>query len=143
MPEIVRRYRYPTEPERVFAALTDPDRLGRWFATRCEALAKVGSRARFQFAPGEEAFFVVEMLIPTAIVQWRCTECSPDLAAWRGTTVRFELYPCDDGCDLLLRHDGFAARDEAFARAARHWEHCAGEKLEEHLREGGEESEAS
>ena len=143
MPEIVRRYRYPAQPERVFAALTDPEGLGRWFAVRCEARPRVGSRARFEFGPGEEAAFVVEMLIPTAVVQWRCTESSPDLAAWRGTTVRFELYPRDEGCDLHLRHSGFSQEDDAFARATRRWEHCAGEELEAHLRAGASQTESS
>jgi uncharacterized protein YndB with AHSA1/START domain len=100
-----RHYRKPVE--KVWAALTTPERLADWFAT-AEVDLRVGGTIRLGWNGQHKADVVI-------------TECdAPRTLAWRwrigerDTLVRFDLTPQDGGCALTLTHSGLSldgARD--------------------------------
>jgi uncharacterized protein YndB with AHSA1/START domain len=100
-----RHYRKPVE--KVWAALTTPERLADWFAT-AEVDLRVGGIIRLDWKGQHQADVVI-------------TECdAPKTLAWRwrigerDTLVRFDLTPEAGGCALTLTHSGLSldgARD--------------------------------
>lgn len=107
-------------PAEVFAAWTDPDLLGRWFAPG-EMSARV---SELDARPGGR--FRVEMHHPSGVVHtvagaYREVQPNQRLVftwAWEGeaapeTTVTVELRPVGDGTELVLTHEGFPTRDLA------------------------------
>ncbi len=97
-----RRYRQPIE--KVWAALTVPERLAAWFAD-ADIDLRVGGKLRLNWNKGAHQ---AEMTI---------TVCEPPRSlAWiwelggRATLVRFDLAPDGDGCALTLTHSGLSPR---------------------------------
>ena len=97
--EVVFRRHYNAPIEKVWAALTIPERLADWFAV-AEVDLRVGGALRLDWGGGN----VAEMQI---------TVCEPPRAlAWvwrlrdRDTLVRFDLTPEAGGCALVLTHSG-------------------------------------
>lgn len=52
--EVEREVTFPAEPEEVWEALTDPERLEEWFATEVELDAREGGEGVFRWGDGEE-----------------------------------------------------------------------------------------
>jgi uncharacterized protein YndB with AHSA1/START domain len=103
--QVVFRRRYKKPVEKVWAALTQPERLADWFAT-AEVDLRVGGVIRLNWNGVHRADMVI-------------TECdAPRTLAWRwrigerDTLVRFDLAPADGGCDLTVTHSGLS-RDGA------------------------------
>ncbi len=107
-------------PAEVFAAWTDPEILGRWFAPG-EMSARV---AELDARPGGR--FRVEMHHPSGVVHtvsgsYREVEPNRRLVftwAWEGddapeTTVTVQLRPVGDETELVLTHEGFPTRELA------------------------------
>jgi uncharacterized protein YndB with AHSA1/START domain len=106
---IVFRRRYARPVEKVWAALTVPERLGDWFAeTRIERLGP-GGRMEFHFTGVDyrSAGRIVEY-DPPRVFAWTWSEVDGS----KESLVRFELEPDGDGCRLTLTHSGLAP-DEA------------------------------
>jgi uncharacterized protein YndB with AHSA1/START domain len=103
---VFRRY-YRKPAEKVWAALTTPERLADWFANAKVDL-RVGGTIHLNWNTVHEA-------------QMKIVVCDPPYAlAWtweiggRETLVRFDLEPDGDGCALTLTHSGLSldgARD--------------------------------
>src|SRR5947199_8982632 len=55
---------FPAEPDEVWEALTDPERLEEWFATEVELDAQPGGEGVFRWADGEERRAVVRVAEP-------------------------------------------------------------------------------
>jgi len=92
-----RHLRAPVE--KVWAALTTPERLADWFA-QAEVDLRVGGAIRLDWNGMNQA-------------EMRITVCDPPRSlAWiwelgdRDTLVRFDLTPEGDGCALTLTHSG-------------------------------------
>jgi uncharacterized protein YndB with AHSA1/START domain len=105
--QVVFHRRYRQSVEKVWAALTVPERLGDWFA-EAQVDLRVGGVIRLNWNKG------------THQAEMRITVCEPPRAlAWvwtigeRDTLVRFDLTPGPDGgCELTLTHSGLS-RDGA------------------------------
>ena len=97
--QVVFRRHYRKPVERVWAALTTPERLADWFAN-AEVDLRVGGILRLSGNGLKQT-------------EMRITICdSPRTFAWiwtlgsRESIVRFDLMPRGDGCDLTLTHSG-------------------------------------
>jgi uncharacterized protein YndB with AHSA1/START domain len=132
-----RRLAHP--PDRVWGALTEPDRLRHWFPTDIEGERKAGARIRFVFregeGPTEEMSEVLEDTAPKTLDGEITDLDEPRLLAytWGDEALRWELRPDGDGCLLAFTHT-FDARGGNFrhpegprkkgARDASGWELC-------------------
>ncbi|MCD1258387.1 SRPBCC family protein [Paenibacillus athensensis] len=85
-----RRYKHAVD--KVWAALTDNEQLGKWFPELSVEDLRTGGRIRFDMRDG-------------TFVDMNILDCKPLKAleyTWGSDTVRFELYPDGAGCRLLL-----------------------------------------
>ena len=124
--------RYDASPSEVWAALTEPDRLARWFA-QAELELRVGGRYTLRFDPDDDTQQVngeVLVLEPGRILElsWQHPE-QPD------SVVRFELEPEGDGTLLVLDHRSLPAKSAPGLAGG--W-HAHLDSLGAHLGEGGE-----
>jgi len=97
-------------PEKVWRALTEPERLAAWFPTDIEGERGPGAPLRFVFRNGEGPTIDGEMLVydPPRVLELRWGD---------DETLRFELQPDDGGTRLTFVNTiaelGKAARDAA------------------------------
>jgi len=95
-----RRFRHPVE--KVWAALTVPERLGDWFAA-AQIDLRVGGTIRLNWNNGmHQAEMLITICEPPRALAWRWT------IGDRDTLVRFDLAPSADGCTLTLTHSGLS-----------------------------------
>ena len=116
----VRSVVLPAPPEEVWAAITQPDRLGEWFdehTTVAELELRPGGRARF-VTQGEERRALIEVVDPPRRLSFRWLPDPgrhPALAMPR-TRVEFVLESVDEGTRLTVTEEPmFAAPKEALA----------------------------
>jgi uncharacterized protein YndB with AHSA1/START domain len=101
--QVVFHRRYAKPIEKVWAAITTPERLADWLAD-----AEVEPRAGGKFRLGWNGDHGME----GRVVAYE----EPRLFAWtweldgRETVVRFELEPDGDGCRLTLTHSGLSPK---------------------------------
>ena len=97
-----RHYKKPIE--KVWAAVTTPERLADWLA-KAEIEMKVGGRVHFNWNETHQMEGRVVALDPPNTFAW----------TWnlddRETLVRFDLKADGDGCWLTLTHSGLSPRD--------------------------------
>jgi uncharacterized protein YndB with AHSA1/START domain len=102
-----RRYNRPVE--KVWAALTTPERLADWFAA-AEVDLRVGGIIRLSWNGAHKADVTITVCEPPRALAWRWT------IGERDTLVRFDLASDgpngEDGCALTLTHSGLS-RDGA------------------------------
>lgn len=96
-------------PERVWAALTEPDELAAWFPDTMRGALRVGERLEFSTEYHSIPGFAGTVL---AVEPARLLEFT-----WGEDTLRFEIEPTAEGCTLTLRDSiaelGKGARDGA------------------------------
>lgn len=104
--------RYPHPVERVWAALTEPGQMSRWFPCDVEVDLWVGGTITLTF-PGDE--------VDTAEI----TELDPPRAlgfTWSGERLRWTLEPEGQGC--LLRLSNTVLDRDWTANTAAGWDRC-------------------
>ena len=109
----------PAPPERVFAALTEPAMVAKWFGPQGFTMPeinlslRVGGGYRFTMLPPEGGAFhlsgeFLEIDTPHRLAYtFRYEEPDPDD---RETTVRLTLVPVDDATEVTLRQGEFATQ---------------------------------
>lgn len=112
--------RFPHPVERVWAALTEPAQMGRWFPCEVEADLRVGGLLTLRF-PGEEPDVAeITELEPPHAIAFR----------WAGEHLRWTVEPDGEGCVLRLAN---SVLDPAWtANIAAGWHRCL-EALAAHL----------
>jgi uncharacterized protein YndB with AHSA1/START domain len=92
--EIQREITFPTDPEDVWLALTEPEQLEEWFASEVELEAVPGGRGTFRWGNGEARHAIVEEVEPERRLSLR----------WQddGGVVEFTLYPAAEGTTLVV-----------------------------------------
>lgn len=108
--EVVFRRRIRRPLEKVWAALTVPERIADWLAkATIEPDLRIGARFTLQFAEGDYrmAGEIIE-LDPPHLIAWTWPDVEgTGLSAT--SLVRFELQPDGDGCVLTLTNGGLRA----------------------------------
>ena len=90
--EVKREIVLPSDPEEVWAALTEPARLEEWFANDVELEPVPGGRGVFRWDDGEERHALVEELEPERRFAF----------SWDESRVVIELEPVEDGTRVLV-----------------------------------------
>jgi uncharacterized protein YndB with AHSA1/START domain len=92
--EVTREVVFPTPPEEVWEALTEPERLEEWFANEVELDVRPGGAGLFRWDDGEERHAVVREVEPgeRLVLDWDD----------QGEVV-FTLEEVPDGTRLLVR----------------------------------------
>lgn len=120
------------DPERVWAALTDPAQLGAWFPERVDGLDGTPDGWLVWDAHGRFAIRVVESERPRRLVWTWARESDTALDEGPTTTVEWTLQTTESGGTRLhLRESGFLTR-EAREQNDGGWDQELGE-LVEHL----------
>jgi uncharacterized protein YndB with AHSA1/START domain len=93
--EITREVVFPSEPDEVWEALTDPERLEEWFANDVELDPRPGGAGVFRWENGEERRVTVREAEQgeRLVLDW-----DDD-----GGEVEFTLEEVDDGTRLVVR----------------------------------------
>jgi uncharacterized protein YndB with AHSA1/START domain len=92
--QVEREIVFPVEPDEVWEALTDPERLEEWFANDVELDPREGGEGIFRWDNGEERRATVREAVPgeKLVLDW------DDEGA-----VEFDLEPVPDGTRLTVR----------------------------------------
>jgi uncharacterized protein YndB with AHSA1/START domain len=92
--EIVREIVFPSSPDEVWEALTEPDQLEEWFANDVELDPRPGGAGVFRWDDGEERRATVVVAEPgeRLVLDWD-----------EEGEVEFTLEEMDDGTRLLVR----------------------------------------
>jgi uncharacterized protein YndB with AHSA1/START domain len=111
---------FTSDPEAVFAALTDIDALTGWWVPAAGGTS-AGETLRFLFGNGELVLFVAEADKPNR-VRWDVLACDP-VADWVGTTITFDLVLAGTGTELHFEHQGLNPGLECFDDCLAGWTH--------------------
>jgi uncharacterized protein YndB with AHSA1/START domain len=119
MAAIVKELTIETVPKRVWAALTQPDEIARWWSSSAQVTPEVGALAEFRFRPpaGTLQFEVVEVEYGKHM-RWMSRQGPPQ---WAGTSISWSLEPVQSGTNLVFTHDGFAMIDEVYEATRGNW----------------------
>lgn len=90
--EVRREILLPADPEEVWEALTEPERLEDWFATEVELEPVPGGEGVFRWGDGDEQRVVVEEVEPARRFAFTSDE----------TRVVIELEPAEDGTRVVV-----------------------------------------
>lgn len=108
--ELVFRRRYARPLERVWAALTVPERLTDWFAEAKIDRLEVGGRMELYFTGADyRSLGRIVAYEPPRLFAWTWSETDGS----KESLVRFELEPDGDGCRLTLTHSRLPSADAA------------------------------
>ncbi|HEX2560740.1 SRPBCC family protein [Phenylobacterium sp.] len=103
---LVFRRRYAKPLAKVWAAVTDAERLSAWFTPTTIERLEVGGRMEIYFPLlKQDSTATIVTLEPMRAFAWAWHEADYD------TLVRFDLAPDGDGCRLTLTHSGLRPED--------------------------------
>ncbi len=115
--EIVFHRRIARPVEKVWAALTVPERIADWFAQATTDRLAPGGRMELYFPHANyRSLARIETFEPMRTIAWTWSE----LDGGKPSLVRFELQPEGDGCRLTLTHSGLALDESAGVGAGWH-----------------------
>lgn len=90
--EVKREIVLPAEPDEVWSALTEPERLEEWFANDVQLEPEPGGAGIFRWDDGEERHAVVEEVVPGRRFAF----------TWDESHVAIELEQVDDGTRVVV-----------------------------------------
>lgn len=121
MPSIVIERFIATDAQTIYNALTQQDKIARWWTNDLNVKPEVGSLAEFRFR--QEAFIIqleIAALDAGKKVYWIIKKGAPH---WTDTSVTWQLTPVETGTKVFFSHDGFARNNEPFEQTRRNWEY--------------------
>lgn len=114
---IVFRRRYARPIEKVWAALTVPERIADWFAeAKVERMAAGGTIELYFTGADYRSLARIETYDPPHTIAWTWSEMDGSNAS----LVRFDLEPDGAGTRLTLTHTGLAVEDSKGVAAGWH-----------------------
>jgi len=104
--EIRQTYFYDAPPEKVFAALTEPNQLVRWFLSKAKVNLRKGGKIEFTWAGGHKMVGKVKRIVAGREVEYTWHD---DLGKGNEakTLVQFKVLKKGSGSILKLKHSGF------------------------------------
>jgi len=126
MSDIVQGLTINATPDGVFAAITQPDEITRWWANGVTAQPTVGSLAVFRFDNGEVMTMEIADLAVGKKVSWLVRQAPQYAHLWEGTTITWDLAPVSDGTKLIFGHHGFATLDAGYEQTRTGWAYFLG-----------------
>jgi uncharacterized protein YndB with AHSA1/START domain len=118
---IVKELTIEAPPQRVWAALTQPNEIGHWWTNDLNATPEVGSLAEFRF--GEWGDFVLRFEVAELErdkkVHWIYRFGS--VAQWAGTSITWQLEPFHNGTRVIFTHGEFVKKDEVYEQTRGNW----------------------
>lgn len=101
---IRRQVVMPVSPERLWEALTEPDRIAAWFGGRVEWELAEGASIRFRGDDGDERAGVIEAVRPGRHLRFRWWPADPGDGEGDGASeVSYVLQPDGDGTRLTVQ----------------------------------------
>ena len=102
----------------VFAAVSTPEGLSRWWSRECSGTPAVGEFYEFDFGPDYQWTAKVIALRPDDRFMIKMRDSDPD---WEGTEIGFELEPLDSGTTLRFSHTGWPEDNAHFRTSSYCW----------------------
>jgi uncharacterized protein YndB with AHSA1/START domain len=112
-------YQFRAAPSKVFAALTDPEVLVKWFLSHAEVDPAQWGAFRFGWIGGYRMTGVLLQYRPPKAVSFLWTDKLPNGKVVQ-TQVAFRIVRSGKGTVLKLRHSGFVV-PEHYAECASRW----------------------
>lgn len=107
---LIFRRRFARPVEKVWAALTVPERISDWFAeARVDRLEPGGTIQLYFTGADYRSLARIEVLDPPRTIAWTWSE----LDGSKASRVRFDLEPDGDGCRLTLTHSELPADESS------------------------------
>lgn len=102
---------YDVPAARVWSALTDPDRLGRWLGP--VRSGTIGAGGVFELTMNDDPVEIARCTV-REFTPGRCLEFDWDYTGERASQVRFELIPTATGTRLVLEHRRLTADERGY-----------------------------
>ena len=128
--KIERTIILPVAQERVWAAITVPEKMAKWFAPECDINYEPGGSLRLVWENGDVSRGVVEAIEPPSIFSFRWharpVEYTDPLTSENSTVVTFRLETVNSGTRLTVTEEGFAglpdiAREQVLSKNTVGW----------------------
>ncbi len=123
MPDIAQELLIGAPPEAVFAAITQPNEITRWWANDVVAEPRAGSLAELRFDNGESMTMEIIDLVAGKGVSWLVRQAPQYAHLWEGTTITWDLAPRAAGTRLLFGQHGFAVAAAGYEQTRAGWEY--------------------
>jgi len=119
MPEILHQFSIKASPAQVYQAITEQDRLAKWWTSDVQAKAMIGAQNAFTFDNGRVTIRVeVSKLTPNSSIEWRCLGGLPE---WEGTEISFDLEQNDSQTTVRFTHRGWERPNGILALCSFEW----------------------
>jgi len=116
--EIFHEVRIKAPVAEVYAAITQPERLARWWIPDTRGDGREGGTLQFWLGTRVQEMDVVAT-VPNRLVRWCPTDTGFD--DWADTRLEFEIRPVDEGSVVHFRHSGWRDDVEAFPHYSMSW----------------------
>jgi len=117
--QIWHEIRIKASPDAIFSALTEPQKLGRWWIPDTRGESSVGKSLAFWFSPTASQVMDVVELKPGDLVRWRAA--AGPMSDWAGTEVEFKIVPRGELTGLQIRHHGWKEIADGFPYYSLSW----------------------
>jgi uncharacterized protein YndB with AHSA1/START domain len=118
MPDILQDLPIDSPPTLVYAGISEPALLDRWWTKQARGRAVMGAIYELDFGPGFQWRAEVTRAEPGVAFELRMLESDRD---WIGTRVGFELSPTPSGTQLRFSHRDWPAANEHFRTSCHCW----------------------
>ena len=116
--QIRHRVGIKASPNAVYKALTDTDRLSKWWTSDTRGTSEVGKPLEFWFGTFCQELEVTA-LEPQELVRWKGTEKGID--EWVGTEITFRLKPDDKQIHVHFTHSNWGADTDFLGHCSTKW----------------------
>jgi uncharacterized protein YndB with AHSA1/START domain len=118
MPDILQDFPVQAPVSRIFAAITEPALIDRWWTLRSQGQPAVGSPYDLDFGPNYLWRAVVTRCVPDRAFELQMTNADSD---WEGTFVGFELTESGQTTRVRFYHRGWPEPNEHYRISCHCW----------------------